>query len=214
MFLFVLFYILVALPILIILPTRVFGRKNLIKGKSIIICNHTSNFDGPMLDFYLRRRIRFLAKKELFTTKTKKWFMTSVLGSVAVDRKQADLTATKNILKLLKEDKSVGIFPQGTRSSNDDMQIKNGVCLFAIKAKAPIIPVYILSKPKLFKRNKILIGKPYELSEYYDQKLTKEVMDEAGDKVLASIEQLKVCYDKYEQEKALNKEYKKLKKRK
>ena len=214
MVLFVIMYILAALPILIFVPTRVFGRKNLVKGKSILICNHTSNWDAVMLDFYLRRRIRFLGKKELFSNKFKSWFIGRILGTVKVDRGHADIASTKTVLKLLKDNKSIGIFPQGTRSSNENMEIKNGVCLFAIKAKAPIVPMYIVNKPRLFRSNKILVGKPFELSEYYDQKITKEVLEEAGDKVLESIEELKKCYEQRQQEKALKKQYKKLKKSK
>ncbi len=212
MVIFIIAYILAALPLLIMIPTKVLGRKNLKKGKSILICNHTSNWDAVTLDFYLRKRIRFLAKKELFSSKFKGWFLGKVLGAVKVDRGQADITSTKNILKLLKEDKTIGIFPQGTRSSNENIEIKNGVCLFAIKSKAPIVPTYLVNKPHIFRRNTLLIGKPFELSEYYDQKITKEVLDEAGEKVLDSIEQLKKCYEQRQQEKALKKQYKKLKK--
>lgn len=212
---FVILYILAILPILIMLPTRVIGKKHFKrKGKGIVICNHTSNFDGILLDFYLCKKIRFLGKKELFDNKFKAWIM-KALGIVKVDRGHADITATKNVLKLLKDEKTVGIFPQGTRSDNqDDIEIKNGVCMFAIKSKAPITPMYIVKKPRVFSFNTILVGKPFELSEFYDQKITKEVLEQAGVKVSESIEQLKLAYEQRQQEKKLKKQYKKIKKSK
>lgn len=210
---FVIIYILAILPVLIILPTKVLGKKNFKKGKKIVICNHTSNFDPILLDFYLRKKIRFLGKKELFKNKFMAWIMKG-LGVVKVDRGHADLTATKTILTLLKQNQTVGIFPQGTRSDEENLEIKNGVCMFAIKSKAPIVPMYIVKKPKLFRFNKILVGKPFELSEFYDQKLTKEILDKAGEKVVKSIESLKIMYEQHEQEKILKKQYKKIKKSK
>lgn len=215
MVLFIIGYILVALPILLMLPTRVKGRKNLIKDKrNILICNHRSNFDAVLLDFYLRKRIRFLGKKELFENKFMGFLYGKVIGAVKINRGHADLTSVKTVLNLLKQEKTVGIFPQGTRvkGEQENIEIKNGVCLFAIKSKSPIVPTYIVKKPRLFSFNTILIGKPFELSEFYDVKLTKEVLDQAGDRVQASIEELKECYEKRLQEKALKKQYKKIKK--
>lgn len=53
----------------------------------------------------------------------------------------------------------------------------------AIKAKVPIVPMMIYKKPKPFRLNHILIGEPFELSEYYDRKLTEEDIREADEKL-------------------------------
>ena len=64
--------------------------------------------------------------------------------------------------------------------------------MLAIKAKVPIIPINIKKKPKLFRRNKIIIGKPFELKDFYDQKLNSDVLDKASEIVY---EELKKIYE-------------------
>ena len=60
--------------------------------------------------------------------------------------------------------------------------------MFAIKAKAPIVPVWINRRPKPFRLTKIEIGEPYELNEFYDKRLDEPTLKEAGqimnDKIL------------------------------
>ena len=138
------------------------------------------------------RKIHFLSKKELFKNKFFAWIL-RCLGCIKIDRQNLDINATKQVFKVLKENKTLGIFPQGTRSQDEDnMEIKNGVCMFAIKSKTPIVPMYIKKKPKFLVFNKIYIGEPFELTDFYDQKLTKEVLDAASQVVLAKFEELKL----------------------
>ena len=67
MILYWILFILVSLPILVCIPVKIFGKKNYNKKQSyIIVSNHQSNFDAIILNFYLGKRIRFIAKKELF----------------------------------------------------------------------------------------------------------------------------------------------------
>ena len=132
-----------------------------------------------------------MSKKELFKNKFYAWILRG-LGCIKIDRQNLDIAATKQVFQVLKDNKTLGIFPQGTRSQADDMEIKNGVCMFAIKSKTPIVPMYIKKKPKFLVFNKIYIGEPFELTEFYDQKLTKEVLDSAAKIVLAKFEELKL----------------------
>ncbi len=180
------------LPLTIFFPTVVKGRKNLIKGKCIVTANHRSNMDPILVYLKSNRKIHFLSKKELFKNKFFSWIL-RCLGCIKIDRHNLDINATKQVFKVLKENKTLGIFPQGTRSQDEDnMEIKNGVCMFAIKSKTPIVPMYIKKKPKFLVFNKIYIGEPFELTDFYDQKLTKEVLDAAAQVVLAKFEELKL----------------------
>lgn len=198
MYIFIL--ILVFIPLTLLFPTRVVGRKNFKKGKCIVTANHRSNMDAIIVYLKANRKMHFLAKKELFEKKALGGFLKS-LGCVSIDRQGTDISAMKTTLGLLKQDKTVAIFPQGTRTTSEDFDIKNGVCMFAIKAKAPIVPMYIKKKPKLFCWNTIYIGEPYELDEFYDKKLTKEVLDEASNIVTQKYNELK---DKYTKRKVNN----------
>ena len=145
------------------------------------------------------RKMHFVAKKELFENKFMSWLLKG-LGCIRLDRQGTDINATKEILKTLKENKTLGIFPQGTRSKEEDMEIKSGVCMFAIKSKAPIVPIYIKKKPMFLVPNVIYVGEPFELDKFYDQKVTKEVLDEASAIVVEKFEQLKEKYAKKRKE--------------
>ena len=75
------------------------------------------------------------------------------------------------------------------------MAVKNGACMFAIKTKTPILPCFILKHQKLFRFNKLIVGEPFELSEYYDKKLDKETLDEASQVIIEKLTALKTDYE-------------------
>ena len=149
-------------------PHRVYGRENIPKEGGFILCANHMNAIDPLYicsQMPLRRKIHFLAKKELFAKKFTKWFFTH-LHAIPVDRGAADLSAIRSALKSLKEGYGVGIFPQGTRSrDNTPTPMLNGVSMIALRAKAPIIPVYIDGPYRLFKRIDVRIGKPIDISD-------------------------------------------------
>lgn len=162
-------------------PTVFKGKKNIPKGKAIFVCNHTSNMDPILLVMATWRKQYFLAKKELF----KNAFMRGILKcvhAIPVNRGKIDLNATKNSIRVLQKNKILTIFPEGTRNKtqNDLSEIKAGAAMFAIKTKTPIVPIWIKKKPRVFCPNCLKFGKPFTLEQFYDQKLTAEVMEQAG----------------------------------
>lgn len=172
------------LPLKMFYPTRFYGRKNLPKGKCILVVNHTSSMDAPLLAANLFEKKHFLAKEELFRNKFKGGFI-KFLGGMPINRTQPTLAQIKNALGVLKKNKKLVIFPEGTRRDdkvdNGEMgETKNGAAMLAIKSKSPVIPVWISRKPKLFRLARIEIGEPFELSEFYDKKLDEKTLNEAG----------------------------------
>ena len=82
-------------------PVRVIGRENMVREGSVILCaNHVSLQDPMVLDVYLGRLIRFMAKKELFENRFMNRVMTW-LGAFPVSRGESDLSAMRTSLKLL-----------------------------------------------------------------------------------------------------------------
>lgn len=182
------------LPLAIFYPTRIIGRKNIKKGKAIFAANHTSNMDVVLFLANTYEKKYTLAKKELFKNK----FFGAILksyGGISIDRENNDVAAIKKSLKVLKDNKKLIIFPEGTRNKTDDtsklMQVKNGTALLAIKSKTPIIPVWISRRPKMFRLTKIIIGKPFELSEFYGEKLGDVVLEKASKIITEKIEELR-----------------------
>lgn len=174
-------------------PTKIVGRKNLPKGKVIITLNHTSNLDAVVLILNTWEKKYFLAKKELFVSKARSWFLKK-MGAIKIDREIADVSAIKEAFKVLKNNKKLVIFPEGTRNKTEELnlqQVKHGAAMIAIKTKTPIVPLWILNRPKAFRKTKILIGKPYELDEFYGQKLSDEVLEKASAKVAEKLNETK-----------------------
>lgn len=213
MFLFWIFFVTVSLPILICVPIKIYGKKNFDKKKSYIIAsNHQSNFDPIILNFYLGKRICFIAKKELFGKNGKSFFFDNILGCIPVDRsKGLTITETKKVYTILKDNQCLGLFPEGTRvtEENNNIAVKNGACLFSIKTRTPILPCCIYKKQKIFKKNILLIGKPFELTDFYDKKLDKDTLNEASNILIDKILGLRKEYEDFFKEKELIKSMKK-----
>ena len=114
-----LLFILFLIPAKILFPTKVVGKKNLIKGKALMICNHRSLLDPIIMACAIPSiRLSFMGKKELFKNKFVGWFLKS-LGVFPVDREKADLASIKHTLYLLKKEKPVVVFPEGTRNKSE-----------------------------------------------------------------------------------------------
>jgi len=77
------------------------------------------------------------------------------------------------------------VFPEGTRNKKSEelQEIKSGTAMLAIKAKVPVLPIHIAKRAKVFRRQRLYIGEPFDLSEFYDQKLSAEVLDAASKKI-------------------------------
>ena len=185
---------LIWLPLAIFFPTRIKGRKNLKKGKAILAVNHTSNMDIVLLLVNTYEKKYTLAKKELFKNKFKGGILKG-FGGIPVDREGSDLGAIKKSLKVLSKDKKLVIFPEGTRNKGEDInnlgKLKTGTAMLAIKSKSPVIPVWISRRPKVFRKTTINIGEPFELSQFYDKKLTNEVLEEATSIILEKMMELR-----------------------
>lgn len=196
----ILFWILkviVWLPISILLPTHIKNRKKFIKGKAIVVANHQSNFDPIVMANFFWRRMIYLAKKELMQNKFTKWFFAKKLGAIPVDRQSVDISTIKESLKVLKNEKTLVIFPEGGRredSFNDD--IKNGTAMFALKTGAPIVPMFFVKKPKFFRFNKLVVGDPIYLDENLVGKASKENIELVSKMIEAKMLEMKEKYAK------------------
>ena len=173
--------ILLWIPLSIIHPTFIKNRKNRPKGKAILCCNHRSNWDIALYILNTSEKIKILAKKELFKNKLFGAILKN-FGGIPIDREANDINAIKNCMKALKEDKKLFIFPEGTRLKDESQilgEIKSGVSLIAIKTKTPVVPIWVVRKPKLFRNSTYIIGEPFELTEFYGKKLDEETLKEA-----------------------------------
>ena len=177
--------ILLWIPLSILHPTFIKGRKNMPKGKAIISCNHRSNWDIALYILNTSKRMNILAKKELFKNKLFGAILKN-FGGIEIEREGNDINAIKKCMKALKNDEKLFIFPEGTRLKDESLvlgEIKSGLAMIAIKTKTPIVPIWIERKPKIFRKSVYHIGKPFELTEFYGVKLDEETLAKANEVV-------------------------------
>lgn len=159
---------------------KVKGKENLpTEGGIIIMANHISAFDPPLLAAIFDRPVRFMAKKELFENPVMR-FVLFLADSFPVDRSRTDITAVKNALSVLKKGEVLGIFPEGTRRPEGKLgNPKSGSVMLAIKSGVPILPVGI----KNIKKNgriTINIGETFTMDDFAKKRLSREERKEAS----------------------------------
>lgn len=165
-------------------------------GPLIIACNHISNADPPALCGFtaLKRDINILAKKELFKIPV----MGTILrmgGAIPLERSRpgGDLSALRDAFTVLKENRCLIIFPEGTRSKTGKrLKAKTGVALFAHKTGAPVLSARIFNSNNWPKLGKIILkyGKlrHFEPAEGQD---VREAYAEFSEKVMDDIFKIK-----------------------
>ncbi len=141
-------------------------------GPLLLLANHTSVFDGPLMYVFMQpSNILAMAKKELWDH----WFTRTVMNawhSIKVDRDNMSRETMETCFKVLKEGKILAMAPEGTRNKEGSLQEgKAGVAFIAYKAQVPLIPVVTLGfndvkkNLKKLKRTPLLIkvGTPFEI---------------------------------------------------
>jgi 1-acyl-sn-glycerol-3-phosphate acyltransferase len=144
------------------------------KGPYIVVLNHTSVADTPvLLVTFPRIKWRFFA--------VKKWKKHPIygpimawLGAIYVTRGEVDRNQIREAMDALKEEKAFGLAPEGVRSFTGQMiQAKDGAAYIASRSKVPIIPVGLVNNDRIFPNVKQLkstkvevrIGEPFMLPD-------------------------------------------------
>ena len=174
-------------------PVKIYGKENLKEGGAVVVCNHFSVIDCVYLvKLTLLENYSIIAKKELFKNKLFGKILKG-FGAIPIDRENPELKTLLSTIKCLKNGEKVLLFPEGTRNktgTTELQELKEGSAIFAVRAKCPIIPIMIYNKAKLFQRNKLIIGKPFEFDNFYDKKNTNVDYEEMS----------KIIYDKMRSE--------------
>jgi 1-acyl-sn-glycerol-3-phosphate acyltransferase len=123
------------------------GASNIDRKKSyIFVANHQGYFDIPVLYTGIGSMISFIAKKELFRIPFFGWGMAAI-GCISMDRKNprnARAAISKAVSSLRRNNLSLVLFPEGTRSQSDRVgEFKRASFTLALEAGAPVVPVAI-----------------------------------------------------------------------
>lgn len=166
----------------IVYRREITGSENLPKnGSYILASNHQSHADPPIIGSCIKKKIYFIAKKELFEIPVLGWLIKKT-NAFPVDRAIADIGAFKNALKILHSGNTLLIFPEGTRYRPGKIRkLKKGAAMLSVATNSPVVPVAVINSDKLtsFKKIKVKFGiqMKFEPTENYGS-ITEKIMSE------------------------------------
>jgi 1-acyl-sn-glycerol-3-phosphate acyltransferase len=176
------------------------------RGGAILASNHLAVADSFFLPLLVRRRIVFLAKREYFTQGgfvgwLKKEFFYG-MGQVPVDRGSgsAARAALDTANRLLREERLVGIYPEGTRSPDGRLfKGKTGVARMALETEVPVVPVVMIGTDRVNPigsrlwrpvKVRIRIGEPLDFSRYYGMTNDRFILRSMTDEIMYALMEL------------------------
>ncbi len=152
---------------------RVKGAHNVPReGGVLMVCNHLSLADPPLLAVCFRRQLHFMAKRELLDH----GFVNVILSRLnvySVKRGEADRAALRLTEQKLASGAIVCIFPEGHRSRDGVLQTpQEGVAFLARRAGVPILPVAIYGSERISPRTlwrrpivRVVVGAPFPVED-------------------------------------------------
>ena len=187
---------------------KVSGLDNVPKtGPAILASNHQAVIDSVMMGALMPRPIYFLAKDQYFLAPgIKGLVMRNImygLNQIPVDRSggRASLMALDAALQVLRAGHMLGIFPEGTRSTDGRLyRGRPGVAKLALDAPAPIIPIGLIgfdkiqpvgtSIPRIGPPIEVRVGEPLDLSQWQGGDIDSRGLREVTLKLMNAIQQL------------------------
>lgn len=171
----------------LIMRVEVKGVENIPEsGPFVVMSNHISYLDPPLIGSIIPQKVHYMAKAELFENRIVGAFLKK-LGAFPLKRGTGDSRAFRKAIKILRNDQVLGIFPEGTRyPEGSPGEPHSGSVMLAIMAKSPILPIGI-KNIKRKGRTKVIIGEPLVLEEYFGKKLSKEERQEVANEVMSKI---------------------------
>lgn len=130
---------------------RIYGAEQVPKvGPLVVVSNHASDFDPPLLSSCVGRPVAYMAKEELFQIPVLKQAI-ALYGAYPVKRGSADRSALRSAMGFLEQNWAVGVFMTGTRTPDGKVtDPKLGAAWLAAKTQAPLLPVSLWGTHAIF----------------------------------------------------------------
>ena len=175
-------------------------------GPYILAANHVSVPDELLLANLVlwrdKRKLWFIARDDYWFTKAWGRLMSRLMCVLIIDWR-TPAAVLQPAEELLKKSEPIMIFPEGTRNFDSESLVlgKTGAVRLALAAHCPIIPVgyigpditSVLDGLKHLARRtkaKLYFGQPIDLSDYYNEPVTRELLYSLTDKVMIEIGKL------------------------
>lgn len=125
-------------------------------GPVLLVSNHSSLLDPPLVGGMSHRRVNFMAKAELFAIPIFGALIRR-LGARPIRREGADAGALRSALRVLRDDGVLLVFPEGTRGEEGMLrEPKGGAGMLAVLSGAPVVPVYVRGSGRAWPRGRRL----------------------------------------------------------
>lgn len=182
---------------------EVIGQENLpADGAFLIASNHASHLDPPIVGSLVPRQLCFFARKTLWKPGVASWWLDKV-GTIPVDRDGGqDVSALKRVLRALKDNKGLILFPEGTRTTDGKLQTpKAGVGFIVCKSQVPVVPARIFGSYEAFGKGatlhpgtpiSVVFGRPIPPAKYDEPSAGKDRYQIASDRIMAEIARLEL----------------------
>ena len=163
-------------------------------GPLLVVSNHLSYADPPLLMASLPRSLHFIGKQELFANPISRVVFKG-FHVHPLNRSDAGIAAMREALRLLAQDHALVIFPEGRRSPDHTMKEgMTGAAYLAMKSQAPVLPVGLTGTenfpswrmPFPFCRLKANIGQPFT-PPVLEGKPSREVVENIRDMIMYRI---------------------------
>ena len=132
---------------------RATGREQLssVKGSAILVANHRSHIDTPVILAALPRRLRrrtvvAAAADYFYRNRLIAWLVSFVFNTIPLDRRGGglDQRAAGHVDRLLDEGWNLLLYPEGTRSRNGGQgRVRRGAAVLAERHNLPIVPIRV-----------------------------------------------------------------------
>ncbi|MGD0112532.1 MAG: lysophospholipid acyltransferase family protein [Armatimonadota bacterium] len=176
---------------------EVVGRERVpAEGGVLLIANHTSYVDPPIVGTASPRPVNFMAKAELFRIPVLGWLIRRT-HAFPVRRDTTDREALRRAIRLLRDGRVLLVFPEGTRSPDGRvMEAEQGAAFIALSAGAHVVPVAIDGADRVLPRHspivrpgklRVAFGEPVDLSQLCGQRLTREVLGQASERMMEAL---------------------------
>jgi 1-acyl-sn-glycerol-3-phosphate acyltransferase len=174
---------------------RIYGVEHVPKqGSLIVVSNHASDFDPPILSNCVGRPVAFMAKEELFDVPILGQAI-RLYGAYPVKRGAADRSAIRAALASLEEGWATGVFLQGTRTPDARItDAKLGAAMIAAKSQASILPVSLWGTQEIIQSGSsiprcvpitVRIGEPIPPPPPGDREALERVTQQCADAIMA-----------------------------
>jgi 1-acyl-sn-glycerol-3-phosphate acyltransferase len=185
--------VILSLPTLLIYRVRAIGVENVPKQGALILApNHFSQMDHFFIGLYLRRKVRFMAKSQMFGPPV----LTYVYkhgGVFPVRRGHHDEEAIETARTILSQGEMLLVYAEGGRSRSGKLkEVKPGIGRIALESGAPVVPVAIQGSEQVrrwkrlsFPKVTVRFGEP--LSFPVEQTSTRERQLEAAEQIFAPV---------------------------